>query len=83
MIGALHKQGYIYIMSNQYRTTFYIGVTSDLGTRVWQHTNNEGSDFVKKHRLYDLIYYEHFERILMPSPVKSNLKIGIETGRSI
>jgi len=59
----LFKQGHVYIMSNQYRTTFYIGVTSDLGARVWQHTNGEGSAFVKKYKLYDLIYFEHFERI--------------------
>jgi putative endonuclease len=50
-------------MSITYRTTFYIGVTSDLRARVWQHTNGEGSLFVKKYRLYDLVYYEYFERI--------------------
>jgi len=59
----LYKQGHVYIMSNTYRTTFYIGVTSDLRARVWQHTNGEGSLFVKKYRLYDLVYYEYFERI--------------------
>jgi putative endonuclease len=59
----LFKQGYMYIMSNQYRTTFYIGVTSNLEGRVWQHINNEGSEFVKKYKLYDLVYYEYFERI--------------------
>ena len=57
------KQGYTHIMSNQYRTTFYIGVTSNLEARVWQHINHEGSDFVKKYKLHDLIYYEYFERI--------------------
>jgi len=50
-------------MTNQYRTTFYIGVTSDLRSRVWQHINNESSDFVKKYKLYDLVFYEYFERI--------------------
>jgi len=59
----LFKQPCVYIMSNQYRTTFYIGVTSDIRTRVWQHLNNEGSAFVKKYRLFDLVYYEGFERI--------------------
>jgi putative endonuclease len=57
------KQGHVYIMTNAYRTTFYIGVTSDLRARVWQHINGEGSLFVKKYRLYDLVYYEHFHRI--------------------
>ncbi|NNU33793.1 GIY-YIG nuclease family protein [Mucilaginibacter sp. S1162] len=50
-------------MSNEYRTTFYIGVTSSLESRVWQHINNEGSVFVKRYRLYDLVYFEYFERI--------------------
>jgi len=50
-------------MTNKYRTTFYIGVTSDLRARVWQHVNHEGSEFVKKYKLYDLVYYEYFARI--------------------
>ncbi len=57
------KQGYIYIMTNKYRTTFYIGVTSNLDGRIWEHINNQGSEFVKKSRLYDLVYFEHFEQI--------------------
>ena len=59
----LFKQGYVYIMTNKYRTTFYIGVTSDLSGRVWQHINNQGSQFVKKYRLFDLVFYEYYERI--------------------
>ena len=50
-------------MTNQYRTTFYIGVTSNLDSRIWQHIYNEGSAFVKRYRLYDLVYFEYFERI--------------------
>jgi putative endonuclease len=63
IIIMLYKQGFVYIMSNKYRTTFYIGVTADLRVRVWQHLNWEGSAFVKKYRLYDLLYYERFECI--------------------
>jgi len=59
----LFKQGHVYFMSNKYRTTFYIGVTSDLRTRVWQHINGEGSEFVKKYHLFDLVLYEYFEDI--------------------
>lgn len=50
-------------MSNKYRTTFYVGVTSDLRARVWQHINGEGSAFVKRYRLTDLIFYKYFESI--------------------
>ena len=59
----LYKQGHVYIMSNKYRTTFYIGVTSNLEARVWQHINGEGSLFVKKYKLNDLVFYEYFEQI--------------------
>jgi putative endonuclease len=34
-----------------------------LNGRVWQHVNGEGSQFVKKYRLFDLVFFEHFERI--------------------
>ena len=51
------------MMTNKYRTTFYIGVTSNLDGRVWEHINDQGAAFVKKYRLYDLVYFEHFEQI--------------------
>ena len=50
-------------MSNQYRTAFYIGVTSNLDGRVWEHINNEGSKFARKYLLHDLLYFEHFDNI--------------------
>jgi putative endonuclease len=34
-----------------------------LEVRVLQHPNGEGSAFVKKYKLFDLIFYEYFERI--------------------
>lgn len=60
----LYKQGHVYIMSNTFRTTFYIGVTSNLEARVWQHVNGKGSAFVKKYKLFDLVFFEYFERII-------------------
>jgi putative endonuclease len=45
-------------MSNKNRTTFYIGVTSNLAKRVAQHKMGIGSVFTKKYRLTELVYYE-------------------------
>lgn len=49
---------FVYIMSNQYRTVLYIGVTNDLERRVWEHKNGKGGDFTKQYRAHDLVYYE-------------------------
>ncbi len=39
------KGGWVYIMSNRYRGTLYVGVTSDLASRIHQHRIGTGSDF--------------------------------------
>ena len=52
------KNAYVYIMTNQFRTTFYIGVTNNLARRVEEHKLGIGSAFTKKYNLKDLIYYE-------------------------
>ncbi|MFD2915713.1 GIY-YIG nuclease family protein [Psychroserpens luteus] len=57
------KSSYIYIITNKYRTTLYVGVTSDLNKRVVEHQNEIGSEFTKKYNLKDLIYYEEFNDI--------------------
>jgi len=57
------KRGYVYILSNHTRTTFYIGVTSNLGQRLQQHLDGRGSKFVRKYNLRHLLYYEEFDRV--------------------
>lgn len=54
----MQKLGYVYIMSNTHRTVLYIGVTSDLETRVYEHENGVTSGFTKRYNCKDLIYYE-------------------------
>ncbi|MGL1889890.1 MAG: GIY-YIG nuclease family protein [Reichenbachiella sp.] len=57
------KGGYIYMMSNVYRTVLYIGVTANLYTRAYQHKSGHGSAFTKKYNCVDLLYYEFFKDI--------------------
>ncbi len=54
------QKSYVYIMTNTYRTTLYIGVTSNLEKRVLEHINGIGSKFTAKYNLKDLIYFEEF-----------------------
>ena len=54
----MDKQGYIYIITNRYNSTLYIGVTSNLIKRIWEHKNKVVDGFSKKYNLDKLVYYE-------------------------
>ena len=49
------------MMSNQRNGTLYIGVTSDLIKRMWQHKNEVVDGFTKKYKLQSLVWYEPHE----------------------
>jgi len=52
------KQPGVYIMTNRYEGTLYVGVTSNLVQRAWQHRNHLVEGFTKKYQLVRLVYYE-------------------------
>ncbi|MFL4991840.1 MAG: GIY-YIG nuclease family protein, partial [Microvirga sp.] len=43
--------GWVYIMSNRRDGTLYLGVTSNLSLRIWQHRQGRGGDFTRKYAL--------------------------------
>ena len=54
------KAGYVYIMaSGRKNGTIYIGTTSDLIARVWQHRNGVADGFTRQHGCKTLVWYEH------------------------
>ncbi|RCS28399.1 GIY-YIG nuclease family protein [Polaribacter sp. WD7] len=57
------KKSFVYILTNTYRTTFYIGVTVNLSKRLYEHYDETASLFTKKYNLKDLIYLEEFSDI--------------------
>ena len=57
------KGGYVYIISNQRRTVLYIGVTSNLYSRIYDHKSGLGSAFSQKYNCTDLLYYYFHESI--------------------
>ena len=60
----MKKGGAIYIMTNQWNTTLYTGVTSDLIKRMYQHKNKEyKGSFTAKYNLSKLVYFEVFHNI--------------------
>ena len=48
-------------MTNKRYGTFYVGMTSDLPKRIWEHRNEITKGFTAKHDLKNLIYYEVHE----------------------
>jgi putative endonuclease len=54
----MDRQYYVYILTNALRTTLYIGVTSALERRVWQHKTGAADGFTKRYRLHQLVYWE-------------------------
>jgi len=53
----------IYIITNKKYGTLYIGVTSSLVKRVYEHKNKLVDGFSKKYNLSKLVYYELFENM--------------------
>ena len=49
---------YVYIVANKSNTSLYIGVTSNLIKRVWQHKNHVVEGFTDKYNVNKLVYYE-------------------------
>jgi len=52
------KPYYIYILASKKNGTLYIGVTTDLIRRVWQHKNDSHEGFTKKYRVHRLVWFD-------------------------
>jgi putative endonuclease len=59
----MKRQYYVYIMTNQYNTVLYTGVTNDLSRRVYEHQTNKGGSFSARYKVTKLVYSEAFEDI--------------------
>ena len=54
----MEREYYVYILASQKNGTLYIGVTSNLSKRVWEHKNNQVDGFTKRYGVKNLVYYE-------------------------
>lgn len=51
----------VYILASQRNGTLYVGVTSDLVARIWQHKNDVAEGFTNKYAVHSLVWYEVHE----------------------
>ena len=55
------RQPCVYILASRRNGTLYVGVTSDLPARVWQHRNDAVEGFTSRYRVHDLVWFEVHE----------------------
>ena len=70
----MSKQPAVYILSNKRNGTLYVGVTSNLVQRVWQHKNNLVPGFTQKYNLHKLVYLEVCESMEAAIQLEKRLK---------
>lgn len=57
----MEKKYYIYILASKRNGTLYVGVTSDIIKRVWQHKEKMIDGFTKRYVVDKLVYFEQFD----------------------
>ena len=64
----------VYILASGRNGTLYIGVTSDLFRRVWEHKNDLIEGFTRKYGVHQLVYYEMHTDMLAAITREKQLK---------
>ena len=72
----MDKQPAVYILADKRNGTLYVGVTSDLVKRVYQHKNGFVDGFTKKYGIKRLVYYETHVSMLDAIMREKRLKKG-------
>lgn len=70
------KKCYVYFMTNKNNSVIYIGVTSDLKSRIHQHKNKLFKGFTSKYNCDKLIYFEQFSSMTKAILREKQLKSG-------
>ena len=58
------KQPAVYLLASRYRGTLYVGVTSDLVQRIWQHRQGLVEGFTQRYRVHMLVWFEQHATML-------------------
>jgi putative endonuclease len=67
------KQGFVYILASERNGTLYVGVTSDLPRRIYQHKHGLADGFTKQYGVHRLVHFETFDD--MASAIQSEKRL--------
>ncbi|MGB7054145.1 MAG: GIY-YIG nuclease family protein [bacterium] len=57
----MSKHYFVYILASKRNGTLYVGITSNIVKRVWEHKNKVVNGFTKKYDVKNLVYYEQYD----------------------
>ena len=66
----------VYILTNQRHTVLYVGVTSDLKARIYQHREKLLGGFTARYNIFKLVYYEVADEMAAAIAREKQLKAG-------
>jgi putative endonuclease len=59
--GMSEKCPCVYMLASKRNGTLYVGVTSDISRRLWQHRSNAVGGFVRDYEVHSLVFVEFHE----------------------
>ena len=68
------KQFYVYILASKKNGTLYVGVTSDIRKRIYEHREGLYDGFTKQHSIKRLVWYEVHDTVATAIQREKNLK---------
>jgi len=68
------KQPTVYIMASKKNGTLYIGVTSELVKRIWEHKNDLVEGYTKRYKVHNLVWYELHDNMDAAIEREKNMK---------
>jgi putative endonuclease len=70
----MQRQPAVYILASKRNGTLYVGVTSYLIQRIWQHKQNHVDGFTKEYRIHLLVYFEVLQTMVEAIQREKQLK---------
>ena len=68
------KKYFVYILASKRNGTLYIGITSNLIKRIWEHKNNLIKGFTKRYSVHHLVWYELHDSMNSAIEREKNMK---------